>query len=159
MVTPAIVPSRIRNEGRSTYHRPIEKFLECDGRSAGKYERRTHVRKPSRSGARVRSDHKCHQEPPISDDATFNDHEHGQLICYHTFGESRTRYGFRGVKVGEASVTPRTRIQKIATRKCQERGPTCGGPSCGCHKRRRRHPIECNDDPSHSTSVIRADVD
>ena len=62
------------------------KVSGVDGRSAGRYERRAHVRKSSRSGARVRSDHRCDQEPPISDDATFNDHEHGQLICHHTFG-------------------------------------------------------------------------
>ena len=34
----------------------------------------------------------------ISDDATFNDYEHCQLICHHTFGESRTKCGLRGVE-------------------------------------------------------------
>ena len=81
-----------------------------DGRQTKGNECRIDVRESFGGSTHVRGHHRRHHETPISDDATFHDHQHGcELICQNVCdGGGAVRVvvhqcGLSGCRVGEAS--------------------------------------------------------
>ena len=96
-VAPLVVsPSGVRS---GTTSRPREQeVLEWFGRSSGRHEHGLDGRESIRSSSHFGDDHRCDQKFATSS-AAFDGHRHGEMTCV----SRSSKYGLRGVRVGEAS--------------------------------------------------------